>query len=107
MVSNKAKWNQTVYTKKFRLRFHLANGNKINQIGRVHMCSIIGYCGTGYDMAEFERGFDATVSRGPDMSRVTDTGTGLLGFHRLSIMGLDERGMQPFEKDGSFAVCNG
>ena len=24
MVSNKAKWNQTVYTKKFRLRFHLA-----------------------------------------------------------------------------------
>lgn len=71
------------------------------------MCSIIGYCGTGYDMAEFERGFDATVSRGPDMSRVTDTGTGLLGFHRLSIMGLDERGMQPFEKGGSFAVCNG
>ena len=27
MVSNKVKWNQTVYTKKFRVRFHLANGN--------------------------------------------------------------------------------
>ena len=27
MVSNKAKWNQTVYTKKFRARFHLASGN--------------------------------------------------------------------------------
>ena len=29
MVSNKAKWNQTVYTKKFRLRFHLASGNNL------------------------------------------------------------------------------
>lgn len=28
MVSNKAKWNQTVYTKKFRARFHLASGNE-------------------------------------------------------------------------------
>ena len=27
MLSNKAKWNQIVYTKKFRLRFHLASGN--------------------------------------------------------------------------------
>jgi hypothetical protein len=27
LVSNKAKWNQTVYTKKFRLRFHLASLN--------------------------------------------------------------------------------
>lgn len=26
-MSNKAKWNQTVYTKKLKLRFHLASGN--------------------------------------------------------------------------------
>ena len=29
MVSNQAKWNQTVYTKKFRVRFHLASGNNL------------------------------------------------------------------------------
>lgn len=29
MVSNKAKWNQTIYTKKFRARFHLASGNNL------------------------------------------------------------------------------
>ena len=41
------------------------------------------------------------------MSRVIDTGKGLLGFHRLSIMGLSPEGMQPFELDGSYCVCNG
>ena len=30
-----------------------------------------------------------------------------LGFHRLAIMGLNEKGMQPFELDGSCVVCNG
>ena len=29
MVSNEAKWNQTVYTKKFRVCFHLASGNDL------------------------------------------------------------------------------
>ena len=71
------------------------------------MCSIMGYCGAGADLASFEEGFAATVSRGPDKSRILDTGKGLLGFHRLAIMGLTDAGMQPFELDGSFAVCNG
>ena len=71
------------------------------------MCSIMGYCGSGAAFDEFRRGFDRTVSRGPDDSRIVDTGNGLLGFHRLSIMGLTPSGMQPFELDGSYAVCNG
>ena len=71
------------------------------------MCSIIGWCGKCSDREAFERGFYRTRSRGPDSSRVIDTGEGLLGFHRLSIMGLTEEGMQPFELDGSYAVCNG
>ena len=71
------------------------------------MCSIMGYCGTGISKDKFKEGLDKTKSRGPDMTRVTDTGKGLLGFHRLSIMGLDESGMQPFYRDGSYAVCNG
>ena len=32
---------------------------------------------------------------------------GLLGFHRLSIMGLHDEGMQPFSLNGCLAVCNG
>ncbi|MDO4493216.1 MAG: asparagine synthase B [Clostridia bacterium] len=71
------------------------------------MCSIMAYCGVCRTREEFEESFDQTVSRGPDMSRIIDTGKGLLGFHRLSIMGLSEAGMQPFELDGSHCICNG
>ncbi|MBO4914199.1 MAG: asparagine synthase B, partial [Oscillospiraceae bacterium] len=46
-------------------------------------------------------------SRGPDASAIVQTGGGLLGFHRLAIMGLHPEGMQPFEREGSFVVCNG
>ena len=71
------------------------------------MCSIMGYCDGGAVLEKFKKGFDETISRGPDDSRIIDTGKGLLGFHRLAIMGLTEEGMQPFELDGSFVVCNG
>ena len=71
------------------------------------MCSIMGYCGRGVVFDDFKEGFARTVSRGPDDSRIVDTGKGLLGFHRLSIMGLTPSGMQPFELDGSYVVCNG
>lgn len=71
------------------------------------MCSIIGYCGPVADFDAFQQGFARTVSRGPDDSRVVRAGEGLLGFHRLSIMGLTPEGMQPFERDGSYCVCNG
>lgn len=71
------------------------------------MCSIMGYCGKGLSLAEFEKGFDKTISRGPDDSKIIDTGDGILGFHRLAIMGLTPSGMQPFKLDESFVVCNG
>ena len=71
------------------------------------MCSIMAYCGSSAAFRAFEEGFRKTVSRGPDDSRIIDTGKGLLGFHRLSIMGLTPSGMQPFELDGSYVVCNG
>lgn len=60
------------------------------------MCSIMGYCSGDADFSLFKAGFDKTLSRGPDDSRIVDTGHGLLGFHRLSIMGLEPSGMQPF-----------
>ena len=71
------------------------------------MCSIMGYCSGDADFSLFKAGFDKTLSRGPDDSRIVDTGHGLLGFHRLSIMGLEPSGMQPFTLDGSYVVCNG
>ena len=71
------------------------------------MCSIMGWCRSGADFAAFRESFYRTKSRGPDDTRILDTGKGLLGFHRLSIMGLTEHGMQPFERDGDLAVCNG
>ena len=71
------------------------------------MCSIMGYCGGEIDLEAFQKGFRRTKSRGPDDTRIIDTGKGILGFHRLSIMGLTPTGMQPFELDGSYVVCNG
>ena len=71
------------------------------------MCSIIGYCGEVADEHALAECFDATRSRGPDDTRLVRAGQGMLGFHRLAIMGLTPSGMQPFALDGSFAVCNG
>ena len=71
------------------------------------MCSIMGYYSDGVNIDTFMEGFNRTVSRGPDDSRVINTGHGILGFHRLSIMGLTPEGMQPFCLDGNYAVCNG
>ena len=41
------------------------------------MCSIMGYCDVCTDIAAFTDGFMETVSRGPDDSRIVDTGHGL------------------------------
>lgn len=71
------------------------------------MCSIMGYCDSCVTFSAFKESFQETVSRGPDDSRIIDTGKGLLGFHRLAIMGLTPDGMQPFEFEGSYVVCNG
>lgn len=71
------------------------------------MCSIMGCTGTTISLADFENGFYRTKSRGPDDARIIDTGRGFLGFQRLSIMGLTPAGMQPFELNGSYVVCNG
>ncbi len=71
------------------------------------MCSIMGYCDPAVPLERFQGGFEKTKSRGPDVSAVVQTGGGLLGFHRLAIMGLHPEGMQPFEREGSYVVCNG
>lgn len=67
----------------------------------------MGYTTKCADPDDFIKGFEKTRSRGPDDTRITDTGEGLLGFHRLAIMGLHPEGMQPFCMDGDCLVCNG
>ena len=71
------------------------------------MCSIMGYCSCDVTYDDFKAAFERTKSRGPDDTRVIFAGKGLLGFHRLAIMGLHPEGMQPFELDGNYVVCNG
>ncbi|MGN1442649.1 MAG: asparagine synthetase B, partial [Acutalibacteraceae bacterium] len=71
------------------------------------MCSIMSCEGKEVALEEFEKGFCETKSRGPDMSKIIETENGILGFHRLAIMGLDETGMQPFSLHGNYVVCNG
>lgn len=72
------------------------------------MCTIMGYCGTAADgIKKVMDGLEATVSRGPDDCRIIDLKDGVFGFQRLSIMGLTPEGMQPFELNGNYVVCNG
>ena len=64
------------------------------------MCSIIGMCGKEHDYDTVSKALSVTKSRGPDATRIVNTGNGWLGFNRLSIMGLTDEGMQPFAFGG-------
>lgn len=71
------------------------------------MCAIIGFSKKTRTKEQVLTYFDRTLSRGPDMTRVLETPSGWLGFHRLAIMDLDEAGMQPFQLGDDMVVCNG
>jgi len=71
------------------------------------MCSIMGLTSKVISKEELIPFLNQTISRGPDMTRLIETSSGYLGFHRLAIMGLTESGMQPFELEGNYVVCNG
>lgn len=71
------------------------------------MCSIMCYFGKGISKEKFEEYLVRTKDRGPDATQVVETDFGFLGFERLAIMGLSPEGMQPFEREGSYVICNG
>ena len=56
------------------------------------MCSIMALSKCHVEMKDFEAAFSKTVSRGPDMQRVITVNDTVLGFQRLSIMGLTDAG---------------
>ena len=71
------------------------------------MCSILAYCSGQADPQVVAEMLAKTISRGPDDTRIMNTGNGYLGFNRLSIMGLTPEGMQPFVLNDNAVVCNG
>lgn len=54
-----------------------------------------------------EKALEKTESRGPDDQRIAVLDGAVLGFQRLTIMGVDPTGMQPFFLDDDAAICNG
>ncbi len=71
------------------------------------MCCIMGFRSDLYTEQQIRPYFERTKSRGPDDTRVEPIPGGMLLFHRLSIMGLHDEGMQPFSLGKSKVVCNG
>ena len=63
------------------------------------MCSILAYCSGQADPQVMAEMLAKTISRGPDDTRIMETGNGYLGFNRLS--------MQPFVMNNNAVVCNG
>ncbi len=59
------------------------------------------------DEKKILEGFKKIQYRGPDQTRKIEVDNNLFCFHRLAIMGLNEKGMQPFEKNYATLVCNG
>ncbi len=71
------------------------------------MCTIMCYCSEKADYQQFVEGLSQTDTRGPDAAKILHIGSGLMGFQRLSIMGLTAEGMQPFSLHGNYLICNG
>ncbi|WP_026497770.1 asparagine synthase B [Butyrivibrio sp. WCD2001] len=71
------------------------------------MCAILTYTREEISKDFFEEMLQRTASRGPDKFRTLKVKGGWLGFNRLAIMGLNCKGMQPFELNGNAVICNG
>jgi len=71
------------------------------------MCGILGYIGEKLSKERFQDALSKLNNRGPDMSKTIKLGNGFIGFARLAIMELTEKGMQPFYLNNNLAVCNG
>ena len=71
------------------------------------MCTVFGYWGKNVPIEKIKAALDQTTSRGPDDIKILPLEDCVLGFQRLSIMGLSPEGMQPFELENNYVVCNG
>lgn len=71
------------------------------------MCTVFAIQSDRFDRTRIETALLGTIVRGPDDQRIVRLENAVLAFQRLSIMGIDNSGMQPFELHGNYAVCNG
>lgn len=71
------------------------------------MCGFAVYTKKDIKLKEFENSFSKIKYRGPDKTKIKEFENGYFGFHRLSIMGVGDLGMQPFERNANILVCNG
>lgn len=71
------------------------------------MCTIFAYFKKDVSEDIIKKALHPTISRGPDDDRIIDVNRGKIAFQRLSIMGLTPEGMQPFQQNGAYVVCNG
>jgi asparagine synthase (glutamine-hydrolysing) len=71
------------------------------------MCGIFFIKNNGQDNKLVTKEFNKSKLRGPDDSKLMLIQDYYIGFHRLSINGLDEISNQPFEKKGVYLICNG
>ncbi|MDD6259296.1 MAG: asparagine synthase B [Erysipelotrichaceae bacterium] len=71
------------------------------------MCGILVTTDEKTSEDAFKKGLKRLFDRGPDQSETIRVSRSLMGFARLAIMDLSEKGMQPFERDGYAVVCNG
>ena len=71
------------------------------------MCTILSYSGKDIRSDILAGYLQRNAMRGPDDTRVIATSFGYFCFARLAIMGLTPEGMQPFERNGNWLICNG
>ncbi len=71
------------------------------------MCGLLVSTDVSTSMEAFQQGLSRLRDRGPDDAAIVSDERGIVGFQRLSIMGLHPEGMQPFKRDGRILVCNG
>jgi asparagine synthase (glutamine-hydrolysing) len=73
------------------------------------MCGIFFYYGTSFKLEELKKNFILISHRGPDdTSEPFHIGSNsIMGFHRLSINGLNSSSNQPLIKDNVYLICNG
>lgn len=71
------------------------------------MCGFMYVADPLLELSVFEKEFERIAYRGPDMHRVEVSNYGIMGFHRLAIMGVEESGMQPMHLHKMQIVCNG
>jgi len=71
------------------------------------MCGFLVYPGNDIPYEDIVKEFEKIKFRGPDKTETVYDNNGFIGFHRLSIMDLTDKGMQPFIYKGLRVVCNG